>query len=90
MVTTDFVVVSGEVTSKAVFDKKAQEELVESIDALKKKCKDLLGKVLVTHQTGPQGKEVKRLYIEEASDIKKEFYLSCLVDRSSSKIAFIS
>jgi succinyl-CoA synthetase beta subunit len=45
---------------------------------------------LVTHQTGPEGKEVKRLYIEEASEISKEFYLSCLVDRESSKIAFIS
>ena len=45
---------------------------------------------LITHQTGPEGKEVKRLYIEEASDISKEFYLSCLVDRGSSKIAFIS
>ncbi len=41
-------------------------------------------------QTGPEGKIVKRLYIEETSSIKKEFYLSCLVDRSSSKIAFIS
>jgi succinyl-CoA synthetase beta subunit len=49
-----------------------------------------MGKVLVTHQTGPEGKEVKRLYIEEASDISKEFYLSCLVDRETSKIAFIS
>jgi len=45
---------------------------------------------LVTHQTGPQGKEVKRLYLEETCNIEKEFYLSCLVDRSSSKIAFIS
>ena len=45
--------------------------------------------MLVTHQTGPQGREVKRLYIEEASEIGKEFYLSCLVDRASSKIAFI-
>ena len=50
----------------------------------------MFGQVLVTHQTGPEGKEVKRLYIEEASDIEKEFYLSCLVDRESSKIAFIS
>ena len=49
-----------------------------------------MGKTLITHQTGPQGKEVKRLYIEEASDISKEFYLSCLIDRESSKIAFIS
>ena len=45
---------------------------------------------LITPQTGPEGKEVKRLYIEEASDISKELYLSCLVDRASSKIAFIS
>ena len=50
----------------------------------------MLGKTLITHQTGPEGKEVKRLYIEEASDISKEFYLSCLIDRESSKIAFIS
>ena len=50
----------------------------------------MMGKILITHQTGPDGKKVKRLYIEEASNIKKEFYLSCLVDRSSSKIAFIS
>ena len=50
----------------------------------------MMGKILVTHQTGPEGKEVKRLYIEEASEISKEFYLSCLVDRESSKIAFIS
>ena len=50
----------------------------------------MMGKILITHQTGPEGKEVKRLYIEEASDISKEFYLSCLIDRESSKIAFIS
>ena len=50
----------------------------------------MMGKVLVTHQTGPEGKEVKRLYIEEASNIDKEFYLSCLIDRETSKIAFIS
>ena len=45
---------------------------------------------MVTHQTGPQGKEIKRLYIEETCDIAKELYLSCLIDRSNSKIAFIS
>ena len=50
----------------------------------------MMGKILITHQTDPAGKEVKRLYIEEASEILKEFYLSCLVDRESSKIAFIS
>ena len=50
----------------------------------------MMGKILITHQTGPEGKEVKRLYIEEASNISKEFYLSCLIDRETSKIAFIS
>ena len=65
-------------------------KVVDSIEKLKEEAKALLGKVLVTHQTGPQGREVKRLYIEEASEIEKEFYLSCLVDRASSKIAFIS
>ena len=50
----------------------------------------MLGKKLITHQTGPQGREVKRLYVESSSEIEKEFYLSCLVDRASSKIAFIS
>ncbi|MDA7763098.1 ADP-forming succinate--CoA ligase subunit beta [Pelagibacteraceae bacterium] len=65
-------------------------KIVDNLEQLKEEAKNLLGKVLITHQTGPQGREVKRLYIEEASDISKEFYLSCLVDRASSKIAFIS
>jgi len=65
-------------------------KIVDNIEQLKEEAKILLGKILITHQTGPQGREVKRLYIEEASDISKEFYLSCLVDRASSKIAFIS
>ena len=50
----------------------------------------MFGKVLVTHQTGPEGKEVKRIYVQEAYDIEQEFYLSCLIDRESSKIVFIS
>ena len=65
-------------------------KLVRNISNLEIEAKKMLGKILVTHQTGKEGKEVKRLYIEEASDISKEFYLSCLVDRESSKIAFIS
>jgi|TARA_B100001093_G_scaffold23861_1_gene21113 succinyl-CoA synthetase beta subunit len=65
-------------------------KLIKSISELNKEAKLMLGKVLVTHQTGPEGRKVKRLYIEEASDILKEFYLSCLIDRESSKIAFIS
>ena len=65
-------------------------KIVNNINELKIQAKSLLGKKLVTHQTGPQGREVKRLYLEETCNIDKEFYLSCLVDRSSSKIAFIS
>ena len=64
-------------------------KLIKNKSDLEKEAKSMMGKVLVTHQTGPEGKEVKRLYIEEASNILKEFYLSCLVDRESSKIAFI-
>ena len=65
-------------------------KIVKSKDELQKECLKMLGKILITHQTGPDGKKVQRLYIEEVSEIKKEFYLSCLVDRNSSKIAFIS
>ena len=62
---------------------KTKEDLI-------KEASKMFGKTLVTHQTGPQGKKVKRLYIEETSEISKELYLSCLVDRASAKIAFIS
>tara|TARA_X000001036_G_scaffold311934_1_gene290520 strand:+ start:397 stop:1560 length:1164 start_codon:yes stop_codon:yes gene_type:complete len=65
-------------------------KLIKNISDLNQAAKEMMGKILVTHQTGPEGKQVKRLYIEEASEISKEFYLSCLVDRESSKIAFIS
>jgi len=65
-------------------------KILNNIDELTKASKELLGKKLITPQTGPEGKEVKRLYVEESSSIEKEFYLSCLVDRASSKIAFIS
>jgi len=65
-------------------------KLVKDLNNLEIEANKMMGKVLVTHQTGPEGKEVKRLYIEEASDILKEFYLSCLIDRESAKVAFIS
>jgi len=65
-------------------------KILNTIDELNTAAKELLGKILATHQTGPEGREVKRLYVEESSNIDKEFYLSCLVDRASSKIAFIS
>jgi len=65
-------------------------KILDSIEELSKAAEDLLGKTLITHQTGPEGRKVKRLYVEESSNIDKEFYLSCLVDRKTSKIAFIS
>ncbi len=65
-------------------------KLIQNKSELESEANLMIGKILVTHQTGPEGKEVKRLYIEEASDIAKEFYLSCVIDRESSKIAFIS
>ena len=65
-------------------------KLVKTEKDLIRETKKMFGKTLITHQTGLQGKKVQRVYIEEVSNIKKEFYLACLVDRSSSKIAFIS
>ena len=65
-------------------------KIVKNIDQLIKESKNMLGKILITPQTGIAGRRVKRLYIEETCTIEKEFYLSCLIDRSSSKIAFIS
>jgi len=65
-------------------------KILNNIDELMTASNELLGKKLITPQTGPEGKEVKRLYVEVSSKINKEFYLSCLVDRASSKIAFIS
>ena len=65
-------------------------KVIKNIKNLSVEAENMFGKVLVTDQTGPAGKVVKRLYIEEACDIAKEFYLSCLIDRATSKIAFIS
>ena len=65
-------------------------KITNSLEELKQAADQMLGKTLVTNQTGPKGKKVKKLYVEESSNIDKEFYLSCLVDRAKSKIAFIS
>ena len=59
-------------------------KVVKSADGVRKEAERLLGSILVTHQTGPQGKQVNRLYIEEGSTIEREFYLSALVDRETS------
>ena len=64
--------------------------LAKSADEVEANAKEMLGRVLVTHQTGPKGKQVNRLYIEEASDIARELYLSLLVDRETSRVAVVA
>src|SRR6266700_4211136 len=64
-------------------------KVVKSVDDVRADAQRLLGSVLVTHQTGPHGKQVNRLYVEDGSLIDREFYLSALVDRESSRIAFV-
>ena len=64
-------------------------KVVGSVEDAIVEAKKMFGMNLITPQTGPEGKLVQRLYIENGSDIKKELYLSCLVDRATSKVAFI-
>ena len=64
-------------------------KIAKNLDEVRSYAKELLGKVLVTHQTGPEGKEVKRLYIEAGSDIQKEYYVSLLVDRATSRVTLM-
>jgi succinyl-CoA synthetase beta subunit len=64
-------------------------KVVKSIEDVTREAKRILGSTLVTHQTGPKGKVVNRLYIEEGSAIERELYLSALVDRATSRIAFV-
>src|SRR5271163_38853 len=65
-------------------------KVVKSVDEVKREAERLLGSTLVTHQTGPHGKEVHRLYIEEGSAIDREYYLSALIDRETSRVAFVA
>src|SRR5437763_14193370 len=64
-------------------------KLVRSVEDVRKEAARLLGSTLVTHQTGSHGKQVNRLYIEDGSQIDREFYLSALVDRETARIAFV-
>ncbi len=64
-------------------------KVVKSVDDVRREAERLLGSTLVTHQTGPHGKVVNRLYVEEGSAIDREFYLSALVDRASARISFV-
>ncbi len=65
-------------------------KVVKSVDEVRKEAERLLGAVLVTHQTGPQGKEVRRLLIEEGAAIAREIYLSLLIDRETSRVAVVA
>ncbi len=65
-------------------------KVVKSVEDVKVEAEKMLGKILVTHQTGPEGKEVKRLYVEAGSNIAKEYYLSAVVDRKTKKIVFMT
>jgi succinyl-CoA synthetase beta subunit len=65
-------------------------KVVKSIAEVKREAGRLLGSTLVTHQTGPHGKQVRRLYIEEGSNIDREYYLSALIDRATSRVAFVA
>ncbi|MDO9432620.1 MAG: acetate--CoA ligase family protein, partial [Phenylobacterium sp.] len=71
-------------------DAKGGVRVVKSVDEVKANAEEMLGRVLVTHQTGPKGKQVNRLYIEEGAAIAKEFYLSLLVDRDTSRISVVA
>jgi len=71
-------------------DAKGGVRVVKSVDEVKANAAEMLGRVLVTHQTGPAGKQVNRLYIEEGAAIAKEFYLSLLVDRETSRVSVVA
>ncbi|MEY3553491.1 MAG: succinyl-CoA synthetase subunit beta [Pseudomonadota bacterium] len=74
---------------EAAAGEKGGVRLAKSIDEVKTFVSQMLGNTLVTIQTGPAGKQVNRIYIEDGSDIEKEFYLSALVDRATSRVSFV-
>jgi succinyl-CoA synthetase beta subunit len=65
-------------------------KVAKTIDDVKKLAGEILGMQLVTHQTGPEGQKVRRLYIEDGADIQKEYYVSAVTDRATQKVAFIA
>lgn len=65
-------------------------KVAKNLDEVRQYASEILGKVLVTHQTGPEGKEVKRLLIEEGCDIKKEYYIGLVVDRATSRVVMMA
>ncbi|MEB7823934.1 ADP-forming succinate--CoA ligase subunit beta [Staphylococcus chromogenes] len=65
-------------------------KIAKSLSEVETYANELLGKVLVTHQTGPEGKEVKRLYIEEGADIQKEYYVGFVIDRATDRVTLMA
>ena len=65
-------------------------KLARSLDDVRKLASEILGMQLITHQTGPEGQKVRRLYIEDGADIQKEYYVSLVTDRATQKVAFIA
>jgi succinyl-CoA synthetase beta subunit len=65
-------------------------KVAKTIEDVKRISGEILGMQLVTHQTGPAGQKVRRLYIEDGADIQKEYYVSCVTDRATQKVAFIA
>ena len=65
-------------------------KVAKTLDDVKTLAGQILGMQLKTHQTGPEGQKVRRLYIEEGADIKKEYYVSLVTDRATQKVAFIA
>lgn len=65
-------------------------KLAKSLDEVENLARQMLGMTLVTHQTGPEGRVVRRVYVEEGTDIKKELYMSMVVDRATSRVTFIT
>ena len=65
-------------------------KVVKSLDDVRKEAERMMGMTLVTHQTGPKGRVVRRLYIEEGAAIARELYLSLLIDRETSRVAIVA
>ncbi|MBT2570206.1 ADP-forming succinate--CoA ligase subunit beta [Planococcus sp. ISL-110] len=85
---TDIVVVKAQIHAGGR-GKAGGVKIAKNLDEVRAYAKELLGKVLVTHQTGPEGKEIKRLLIEEGSDIKKEYYIGLVLDRQTSRVTLM-
>ncbi len=85
---TDVVVVKAQIHAGGR-GKAGGVKIAKNLDEVRAYAKELLGKTLVTHQTGPEGKEIKRLLVEEGCDIKKEYYLGLVLDRATARVTLM-